>query len=171
MTRWFGLGKVKGGHKYEIFLFNFWMFQVKLIILRGTFFTLTKIMIFMENDALDEGMIWDCNEYDVITRVKQVRKTPHFNRLKQFYLRLVRNNIFIGKNVSNNIPPSCFICAKHPERRIPIMFSCEPFKKLTLTLIEIIQSAGLLRLGDTIEILLFTEYEFDYVENLVLITL
>ena len=48
MTRCFGLGKVKGGHKYEIFLFNFWMFQVKLIILRGTFFTLTKIIIFME---------------------------------------------------------------------------------------------------------------------------
>ena len=48
MIRCFGLGKVKGGHKYEIFLFNFWMFQVKLIILRGTFFTLTKIIIFME---------------------------------------------------------------------------------------------------------------------------
>ena len=44
----FGLGKVKGSHIYEIFLFIFWMFQVKLIILRGNFFTLTKIIIFME---------------------------------------------------------------------------------------------------------------------------
>ena len=48
MTCCFGQGKVKRGHKYEIFLFNFWMFEVKLIILRGTFFTLTKIIIFME---------------------------------------------------------------------------------------------------------------------------
>ena len=48
MTHCFGLGKVKGVHKYETFLFNFWMFHVKLIILRGTFFSLTKIIIFME---------------------------------------------------------------------------------------------------------------------------
>ena len=42
-------GEGEGVHKYEIFLFNFWMFQVKLIILRGTFFTLTKIIIFLES--------------------------------------------------------------------------------------------------------------------------
>ena len=93
------------------------------------------------------------------------------NRLKQFYLSLIRNNLFIGKNVSNNIPPSCFICAKHPERRIPIIFTCQPVKSLTLTLIKILKTAGLLRLGDTIEMFLFSEYEFDSVENLVLITL
>ena len=51
------------------------------------------------------------------------------------------------------------------------MFTCKPVKKLMLTLIEILKSAGLLRLGDTIEMFLFTEYEFDSVENLVLITL
>ena len=123
----------------------------------------------MESDALDEGMTWDCNEYDVITRVKQIHKTPYCNRLKQFYLRLIRNSLYIGKN--NNTTPSCFICAKHPERRIPIMFTCQPVKSLTLTLIKILKTAGLLILGDTIEMFLFTEYEFDSVENLVLITL
>ena len=62
----------------------------------------------MESEALDEGMNWDCNEYDTLTRVKQVYKTPYFNRLKQFYLRLIRNNLFIGKNTHNNITQSCF---------------------------------------------------------------
>ena len=66
---------------------------------------------------------------------------------------------------------SCFICAKHPERRFPIMFTCEPVRKLTLTLIEILKKAELLRLGDTIEMFLFTDYDFNSVENLVLITL
>ena len=123
----------------------------------------------MESDGLDEGMTWDCSEYDVITRVKQIHRTPYFNRLKQFYLRLIRNNLYIGKN--NSAGPSCFICAKHPEKRIPVMLTCEPVKLLTLTLIKILKTAGLLRLGDTIEMFLFTEYEFASVENFFLITL
>ena len=51
------------------------------------------------------------------------------------------------------------------------MLTCPPVKSLTLTLIKILKTAGLLRLGDTIEMFLFSEYEFDSVENLVLITL
>ena len=51
------------------------------------------------------------------------------------------------------------------------MFTCPPVKSLTLTLIKILKTAGLLRLGDTIEMFLFSEYKFDSVENLVLITL
>ena len=102
----------------------------------------------MESDALDKGMTWDCSEYDVITRVKQIHKTPYFNRLKQFYLRLIRNNLYIGKN--NNASPSCFICTKHPERRFPVMLTCEPVKRLTSILINILKTAGLLRLGDAI---------------------
>ena len=51
------------------------------------------------------------------------------------------------------------------------MFTCEPVKHLTSTLINILKTAGLLRLGDDIEMFLFTEYDFDSVENLVLITL
>ena len=51
------------------------------------------------------------------------------------------------------------------------MLTCPPVKSLTLTLIKILKTAGLLGLGDTIEMFLFSEYEFDSVENLVLITL
>ena len=46
------------------------------------------------------------------------------------------------------------------------MHTCKPVKRLTSTLINILKTAGLLRLGDAIEMFLFTEYK----ENLVLIT-
>ena len=50
------------------------------------------------------------------------------------------------------------------------MLTCEPVKRLTTILIDILKTAGMLRLGDNIEMFLFSEYEFDSVENLVLIT-
>ena len=51
------------------------------------------------------------------------------------------------------------------------MFTCESVKDLTSKVIHILKIAGLLRLGDNIEMFLFSEYAFDTVENLVLITL
>ena len=84
-------------------------------------------------------------------------------------IRLIRNNLYIGKNSQAN--SSCFICDKHPEKRFPVMFTCEPVKNLTSKVIHILKLAGLLRLGDNIEMFLFSEYAFDTVENLVLITL
>ena len=51
------------------------------------------------------------------------------------------------------------------------MLTCEPVKNLTTLLIDILKTAGMLRLGENIEMLLFSEYEFDSVENLALTTL
>ena len=51
------------------------------------------------------------------------------------------------------------------------MFTCEPVKNLTSKVIHTLKIAGLLRLGDNIEMFLLSEYAFDTVENLVLITL
>ena len=51
------------------------------------------------------------------------------------------------------------------------MFTCENVRKMTSMLIEILKKAGLLMLGDTIEMFLFANYDFNSVENLVLITL
>ena len=119
----------------------------------------------MESEAFDEGMNWDCNEYDTLARVKQVYKTPYFIRLKQFYLRLIQNNLFIVKSARNNIPQSCFFCAKHPEKRIPIIFSCDIVKEMTAKLIHILKEAGLLVMGDTIEMFLFVNYDFNSIKN------
>ena len=51
------------------------------------------------------------------------------------------------------------------------MFSCDIVKEMTATLIHILKEAGLLMRGDTIEMFLFVDYDFNSVENLILITL
>ena len=86
-------------------------------------------------------------------------------------MRLIRNNLFIGKNACYNIPQSCFFCANHPEKRIPIIFSCDIVKEMTAKLIHILKEAGLLARGDTIEMFLFVNYDFNSIENSILITL
>ena len=51
------------------------------------------------------------------------------------------------------------------------MLTCEPVKRLIKLLIDILKRAGMLRLGDNMEMFLFTEYGFNTVENLALTTL
>ena len=62
--------------------------------------------------------------------------------------------MYIGKNTRGAIPQSCFFCRKHPEQRIPILFSGENVKEMTLRLISILEEAGLLKRGDKIKIFL-----------------
>ena len=81
----------------------------------------------------------------------------------------MRNNLYLGK--TSNANNMCFICDKHPERRFPIMFTCGPVRVLTAKVTQILKNAGLLRLGDNIEMFASCKYAFDTVENLVLITL
>ena len=51
------------------------------------------------------------------------------------------------------------------------MFSCDIGIEMTATLIHILKEAGLLVRGDTIEMFLFVDYDFNSIENLILITL
>ena len=128
----------------------------------------------MESGAYNEGMNWDCEEFNVLTIIKQVYKTPYLNRLKQFFLRLIRNNLFIGKSTwgsSNTNSQACIICGKHPEKRIPILFSCNIVKQITSQLINTLREVSLLENGSNNKISLFKEYNFNLIENLTLIAL
>ena len=60
---------------------------------------------------------------------------------------------------------------KSIQKRIPIMFSCNIVKEMTAKLIHILKEAGLLALGDKIEMILFADYDFNSIKNLILITL
>ena len=51
------------------------------------------------------------------------------------------------------------------------MFSCIIVKEMTAKLIHILKEAGLLALGDKIEMFLFADYDFNSIKNLILITL
>ena len=102
--------------------------------------------------------------------VKQVNKTPYLNRLKQFFLRLLRNNLFFGKT-KHNTSPSCVICGQHPEKRIPALLSCNVTVSLVKKLMHALKEAGLLRDDDAIECFLFRAYRFNSVQNISLVLL
>ena len=78
----------------------------------------------LEDDLYDERIDWKYDEFEVLKIVMQVLKTPYLNRLKQFFFRLIRNNLFLGKmsfKVANSDPHQCFICGNHPEMRVPLL--------------------------------------------------
>ena len=56
-----------------------------------------KCSLKMEYEAECEGLSWDCDVFIITELVRQVNKTPYLNRIKQFFLRLLRNNLFFGK--------------------------------------------------------------------------
>ena len=92
------------------------------------------------------------------------------NRLKQFFLRLLRNNLFFGKT-KYDPSPTCVICGKHPEKRIPALLSCEVTVSLVRHLTHSLREADLLCQGDNIECFLFKGYGFNTIENLSLVIL
>ena len=82
----------------------------------------------LEDDLFEEGIDWEYDECTLLKIVMQVLKTPYLNRLKQFYFRLIRNNLFLGKRgqtMMSTDPSLCFMCGKHQERRVPLLYSCE----------------------------------------------
>ena len=60
--------------------------------------------------------------------VKQKLNLGVFNRIKQFMLRLYRNNLFWGKRANKTDNPDiqrCFLCNLHVENRSEIYLNCE----------------------------------------------
>ena len=129
-----------------------------------------KCSLKMEHEAECEGLIWDCDVFLITELVKQVNKTPYLNKLKQFFLRLLRNNLFFGK--TKYAPsPTCVICDKHPEKRIPALMVCEVTISLVGRLSHFLSEANLLSQGDQIECFLYKFYRFNSVENISLVIL
>ena len=48
---------------------------------------------------------WEYDEESLVNIVIEILKTPYLNRLKQFMLRLLRNNLFLGKKAQKNRCP------------------------------------------------------------------
>ena len=84
----------------------------------------TRCGVKLKDYLNNEGIDWEYYEDRILCVVKQVFKTSYLNRLKQFYLRLLRNNLFLGnrnKKLSTFNPNICFMCCKHPERRATLV--------------------------------------------------
>ena len=62
-------------------------------------------------------------EYDTADFMKivmQIIKMPFLNRLKQFMLKLLRNNLYLGKRackVKNPEESLCYLCNDHREKK------------------------------------------------------
>ena len=124
----------------------------------------------LEADAEDAGLSWECDVQDIVEIVKQVNGTPYYNRLKQFFLRLLRNNLFFGKS-KYDASPLCVICGQHPEKRIPALLICNVTTQLVKRLMRALREASLLRDDDIIECFLFRAYNFNSVQNISLVLL
>ncbi len=124
----------------------------------------------LEYEAECENLNWDCDVFLITELVKQVNRTPYLNRLKQFFLRLLRNNLFFGKN-KHAPSPTCVICGKHPEKRIPALMVCEVTVSLVDRLSHFLSEADLLKQGGQIECFLYKFHKFNSVENISLVIL
>ena len=66
----------------------------------------------LEDDLYDEVINWEYDECVVLKIIMQVLRTPYLNRLKQFYFRLIRNNLLLGKKgqtITSTDPSLCFM--------------------------------------------------------------
>ena len=79
----------------------------------------------------NNGLEYDSNEF--MKTVMEVINMPFLNRLKQFMLRLLRNNLLLGKRackINNPEESLCFLCNNHKESRMLLFMDCDTVKKL-----------------------------------------
>ena len=89
-------------------------------------------------------------------------------------LRLLRNNLFLGKKtqkVNNPEISQCYLCSQHIEKRLPLFYQCDVVRNMTDYLIRVLDKAGFLSKGQEIGLFLLKIYEFNSVENLTLTSL
>ena len=82
---------------------------------------------------------------DYMRFVKEILKMPYLNRLKQFLLRLLRNNLLLGnraKNVKSTEESKCYICNDHKETRVMLFLGCKIVQEKTEFLIRVLKKAG-----------------------------
>ena len=106
--------------------------------------------------------------------VLEVIEMPFLNRLKQFMLRLLSNNLLLGKRafkIKNPQESLCFLCNNDRESRVLSFRGCETVKKLLQLLIRILKKAGCLQNGSKMGLFIFQDYTFNSIENISLITL
>ena len=106
--------------------------------------------------------------------VKQILKMPYLNRLRQFLLRLLRNNLLLGnraKTVKTIDNDNCYICNNHRETRTGLFLGCTIVQERKNYLIRVLRKAGFLKKGSKLNFFFFESYGIDSIENITLSTL
>ena len=107
-------------------------------------------------NEFDDELEYDAAEFMKI--VMEIIKMPFLNRLKQFMLKWLRNNLYLGKRASKikiSEENLCFLCNDHRESRVLLFLGCETVKKQLQFLIRILKKAGCLQNGSIISLLIF----------------
>ena len=103
--------------------------------------------------------------------VKQILKMPYLNRLRQFLLWLLRNNLLLGnraKTVKTDRDDYCYICNNHKETRTKLFLGCTTVQEKTNFLIRVLKKAGFLGKGSKLSFFFFEHYGIDTIENITL---
>ena len=123
----------------------------------------------MERDLLDFDPNSNFNSQTFYENIKKLLSLNYFNRIKQFMLRLYRNNLFLGnkgkKSDSNEIV-KCFSCGDHIENRMETLLNCSRSNSILQYLIRILRKAWILNRGCQIEMFIFKEYTISSAENI-----
>ena len=87
----------------------------------------------LEAEMIDFNNDFEYDNTDFLRFVKEIIKMPYLNRLKQFLLRLLRNNLLLGKRIEKVENPEeslCYICNEHKETRVLLFLGCKIVQKL-----------------------------------------
>ena len=131
-----------------------------------------NIKLEAELAEFDDGLEYDVDEFMKI--VMEIIEMPFLNRLKHFMLKLLRNNLYLGKRalkIKNPEESMCFLCNNHRESRVLLFLGCEIVKKILQVLIRILKKAGCLQNGSRVGLFTFQNYSFNSIENISLTTL
>ena len=94
--------------------------------------TLTELKLLSEMTDFKNDLHYENDDY--MRFVKEILKMPYLNRLKQFLLRLLKNNLFLGKRIGKNLSPEeskCYICGEHKESRVLLLLGCKKVQEKT----------------------------------------
>ena len=118
----------------------------------------------MERDLtdFDPNYVFEMDEF--YSNVKKIMNLNFFNRIKQFMIRLYRNNLFLGnksKNGQKNGITTCFACNNHPENR-------SRSNKILQFLVRVLKKARILNKRCQIDMFIFKTYPINSIENIAL---
>ena len=85
--------------------------------------------------------------------VRQILKLHNFNTLKQFMIRLCRNNLYLNKNVNKwkkDGCDKCCACAKQTESHLHLFGTCKKTESIMQYMTRILKKAGYMENGNTI---------------------
>ena len=123
----------------------------------------------MENDLLNFDPDYEFDRDNFFNNVHKIMSIKFFNRIKQFMIRLYRNNLFLGHTPGKGSEKAlCYACGKHKETRVELLINCRVTNKILQIMIRILRKAGCLKNGCKIDIFLFERYPINSIENITL---